>query len=350
MPHVEGLSPVCANSGCDIAKSGKCLEGLASSDCPHYNVDAPVTVPTDVDDVAAPGVEQHADVGADSSNRVDIQGDLALDGEQASAILAHRPAIVVGFAGPIKAGKTSLIACVYDLFHHRQYKNLEFAGSSTLMAFEKISFVARINDGIDELDQPRTSIRDQLLYYHLDVVGLGSTEPTSLLLADRSGEFYREICNKPSLAIGYPELSRGVVLNILVDGAKLCDPGGRLLTISEARSIVQALAERSEVFSQLHLNLVLTKLDLVEASAFRDQAHEDFDTLLEEISRKYGAAFGSVSGFRTAALPTDEDVLRGEGIEGLVSSWSTEKRPVESVQRVLARASRAMDCFYSEGK
>src|SRR5258708_2931827 len=90
--------------------------------------------------------------GPADASRIDIpipptvitypEGD-KLDGTDALAITWARPTRVVLVAGPANSGKTTLLSCLYERFHFGMFAGFRFAGSKTLVGFEKRCFHAR---------------------------------------------------------------------------------------------------------------------------------------------------------------------------------------------------------------
>ena len=104
-----------------------------------------------------------------------------------------------------------------------------------------------------------------------------------ILIADRSGETYRDILDKPSLATGCLELRRSTVLNLLVDGARLCDSTERASVATECHQVMQTLIHSSLIERHMRINVVLTKLDFVDTSPEKERVHSDFQGIVERI-------------------------------------------------------------------
>ena len=134
----------------------------------------------------------------------------------ASEMLKAGGASLVVLVGQAEAGKTSLIAEVYDAFQYDAYLSLSFRGSLTLTGFEKICHKVRGASRGSDLSQERTDVTTDPVFYHLALCA-DKDLPKNVLIADRSGERYREALDRPSLILECVELRRATVLNLLVD-------------------------------------------------------------------------------------------------------------------------------------
>lgn len=226
---------------------------------------------------------------------------------------------VVALVGPKDAGKTSIIACLSELFQRGRLGSLTFAGSGTLRAFEKACHQARAASRRVVPDTERTSQREGLGFFHLRFAAERSGF-RSLLIADRAGESYRQITDNLDNANGLTEVARADVVNLLIDGSRLSDINRRHQLRSETIGIIAALVESGLTRSSQRLALVVTKYD--ETDRVQDQARvsRDLDRLLK-LLQTYGASFRSSQTFLTAASPTGGHIPRGYGLEAVAEYW-----------------------------
>src|SRR4051812_46965051 len=130
--HVDDDRVQCANPDCGVAEDGKCVEGFELASCPHYGRAAAerghqTADPDELEATVAIGLP-----GADTLN---------LDG--GSRLLRAGETRIIAVIGPSDAGKTSLIASLYDLFQEGPVAGVEFARSRSLHAFERTCHDAR---------------------------------------------------------------------------------------------------------------------------------------------------------------------------------------------------------------
>ncbi len=123
----------CSNAECKVRIDGVCVEGRSIQDCPYYAAASEVGEP--VVDGGLVSVEED-DLEA-------IEEAVRLVSIDAAAHLREFEASVIAIVGPSAAGKTSLIAGLYELFLRGPVGAFEFAGSKTLHAFEEVCHGAR---------------------------------------------------------------------------------------------------------------------------------------------------------------------------------------------------------------
>lgn len=308
MSELETSEIICANPDCRIADTGKCVEGMERDKCPHYG--------------HAPA-ERNEVPEADSGIPLSAGGTLTP--VETARLLRAGEARVISVIGPSDAGKTSLIAGLYDLFQNGPVADLAFAGSLSLHEFEHVCHDARAASRRDTPHISRTP-RGEVRFYHLDLVS-----PTygrlSLALGDRAGEEYRGAIDDISVVADFIEIPRADTLTLLVDGERLLDVGARHNLRSEIDLILQALIEAGAVATRPRLAIVLTKLDVVQASADRARTEADFAALVANIFNTFSGSFSQIQAFRVAASPKDDSVQRGTGVPELLTFW-LESPPV----------------------
>ena len=306
---------VCANEACEYAVTGKCVEGNAVDECPHL-VSGDQANGEVVDEVE---IGTDSSVGGQTSIYYLNSGD-ALSVAEGSAMLKSRRASVVALVGQAEAGKTSLIGEVYDAFQYGQYETLCFAGSRTLIAFEKICHKIRGTSRGSDLFEERTDLTPYPVLFHL-LVAREKGKVQDILIADRSGETYRDMLDKPSLAAGCIELRRASVLNLLVDGARLTEPPERASVITECQQIMQTLAYSSLLEGCSRVNVVLTKLDAVDGSPEKERSHSAFETIVNRVNSIMPGGSEKLGVYKVAARPHNELYDKGFGVEALLNDW-----------------------------
>ena len=308
-------SLVCSNEACEYTSTRKCVEGNLVEECPHLGA---ADGPTDLVGENVESTTRDNDTGVSSLFR--FRDAEPLSPGAASALLKTKSAAIVALVGQAEAGKTSLIAEVYDAFQYGSYDSLFFAGSDTLIAFEKICHKARgTSKGLD-LYQERTDVTSDPKFYHL-VVANEESGVRDILIADRSGETYRDILDKPSLASECLELRRATVLNLLVDGARLCASTERANVVTECHQVMQTLIYSSLIARRMRINVILTKLDFVDASPDRERVHTDFKGIVERVRSIRIDLQLDLGVYKVAARPHNELYKKGYGVEPLLHDW-----------------------------
>lgn len=325
-------APSCSNTDCRIAETEKCIEGYSLADCPHYG--RPTVQDIEVVDDAAGDetVPEATDLLA-----IPLSLGEALDRAGASNLQRRRLSRTVGIVGPQFAGKTSLMASVYEILQEGGVAGYTFAGSSTLFGFEMICHDARAASRRTEPHTERTTGGADATFFHLD---LGNGDPeaiTSLFIGDRSGEDYLAATDDLTNAAGFFELRRADVVTLLVNGEQLADQQLRHETRASTPQIIDALFEAGSIGARQRLAVVLTKKDAVTASAHADRVNSDFEEIVGGIKHLHGHRVADVAQFVVAASPRiDSGVKRGEGVDALLEYWMrpTASEPLPPHQTV----------------
>lgn len=320
---------VCANPDCQVAKDGKCVEGFELRACPHYGHH-----PEEVDD------EETASEQPATDTAVGLPGADTLTPEQVERLLRSGDTRIIAIIGPSDAGKTSLIASLYDLFQEGPVAGIDFARSRSLHAFEHACHDARVASrrGVPHINRtPRGEVR----FYHLDIGGGLAGDALALALGDRAGEEYRGAADDTSVVASFPEVQRADSLTLLVDGERLLDTGARHNLRHEITMILQALVDGDGAKIGQRLALVLTKIDAVQASHGSERAQADFIALLASLRRLFGVVFPNIEAFQIAASPKTDAISRGTGIPELLKFWlgaATASPTLPSSRPAFARA------------
>lgn len=330
--HQVAMTIVCGNPDCRVAETGRCVEGHELNVCPYYgqeDEDGEIAVDWNESEVPAEGVRL---LGADT-----------LTPPEASAVLRGCDARVIAVIGPSDAGKTSLIASIYDLFQEGPVGEIQFSRSRTLHAFELSCHDARAASRRNTPHMNRTPI-GEVRFYHLELGGGGAEEGLALLLGDRAGEEYRATADDVTVAAGFVEVGRADALTVLIDGERLTDSGARHNLRSDTIMMLQGLHDGGVLPAAARLALVLTKLDVVSGSASSERAQRDFAVLLSDIRRLFSASFSEIETFQVAASPKTDAVLRGTGIPELLNFWIKPRQSArvsvptrQNFERIFAR-------------
>lgn len=324
---------LCANPDCRIRETGKCVEGLEVNACQSFGRTAEEYDESDAADSAG----QSRDVAPLPLAEKLLRG-------VAASILSRGNSRVIAIVGPSDAGKTSLIAGLYDLFQQGGVEDVEFARSSTLHAFEKACHESRLASQRNIADSARTR-RGEVEFYHLQVGGGYIEGCIHLLLGDRAGEEYREAVTDLELLRQLHEVKRADTLVFLVDGARLANLQERHNVRSSLLMMVQALIESGTINSGRRAAFVLTKLDEVRASGVSERVEGDFDDVVRSMRRRFGHAFSELEGFMVAASPKHTTVDRGFGLPQLLRYWAVAQHAEPAALPSLTLPRRAFGRF-----
>ncbi len=312
----------CGNRDCRVSDTGKCVEGLPIESCPNYG--------------RALTAEFEQQGGAAAHVAVVLRSAQKLPITDAEAILRKYNSRVVAIVGPYDAGKTSLVAGLYDLFQSGPIRSVKFNGSATLHALERACHDARAASERTVPDSERTPL-GEVQFYHLGMVYGTDDTRAALLLGDRAGEEYRSAANDAEVAKSFAEVRRADAITFLVDGERLASDVSRHQVRAELLRQVQGLVDGGATNARQRIAVVLTKLDAVLSSDNKTRALADFEADVAKVQRHFAARFSAVRSFQIAASPKTNAAERGAGIFDLLAFWlevPTELQlPVEPVER-----------------
>ena len=324
---------VCTNKDCNVAIDGKCVEGFALDQCPHMT------------QISVEDLEEVNELG-ETPREVRVMSlsmGEPLNCSEAAALQCRRISRTVGIIGPNDAGKTSLVASVYDLLQDGPVANVSFAGSSTLVGFEKVCHDARVASRRDVPYTERTTQGAEATFFHLDL-RQAESDVISLFIGDRSGEDYLAATDDLARAEDFFELRRADVVTLLVNGEHLASSEHRHQVKAITPQIVDALVEARSLRRGVRLAVVLTKKDSVLASTNSDRVQRDFDAMVDAITFNHSDYLGAIERFIVAASPKDSaKVKRGTGVDQLLLFWLCSSVPPVPIQPSISISSRMID-------
>lgn len=331
---------LCTNEDCSVAVDGKCVEGYALGECPHITR-------ISVEDIVE---AEEPEVTRNEVQVISLSLGDALDRVEAASLQRRRISRVIGIVGPNEAGKTSLVASVYDLLQDGPIAGVGFAGSSTLIGFEKVCHDARVASRRDAPHMERTSRGADATFFHLDLRPAGG-EVVSLFIGDRSGEDYLAAADDLSRAEDFFELRRADVVTLLVNGEHLASSEHRHEVKAVTPQIVDALVEAGSFRRGCRLAVVLTKQDSVLASPHADRVQREFDAIVDAIVQSHGGYLGDIEPFIVAASPKDPArVKRGDGVDQLLLFWLRAAALPSPIHPTVSDSTRMIDLLDSKGE
>jgi len=181
---------------------------------------------------------------------------------EASSLLAVGQGRLDVWMGERESGKTTLNTQLYER-QRRVGEHARFAGSRTLLAFERLAHPCRAASGRAVAQTHRTEVDPdgrEILHLALAL----DEEHVHLLLADLPGEIFRQLADNQLTAADVPLLRRADKLALLIDGARLSDRRTRSSAITRVRQLLERLRAEALPHPRTELALVVTKWDLVQ--------------------------------------------------------------------------------------
>lgn len=300
----------CTQNGCQVFSSGKCLEGFDPIDeCPYLSRD--------------PSRQSSEDAPLTSSTFVTLPSGDALTENEAGGVTRAEPTQVVILAGPVDSGKTTILVSIFESFLDAPIGNLSFAGSRTLVGFERRCHEARIASGRESPATVHTLPRAGVVFLHLKIattVG-ESMVRRNLLLSDISGELFKQIRDSTRAVMELEVLRRADHLCLVVDGAKLANADQRHVARNDVRSILRSIFEAKVLSPLCIVEVVFTKWDLVTMAPDAEEIR-NYATETREILKRLAAADGRDLKFHeVAARPETKLLPFAHGVPTLLRAW-----------------------------
>lgn len=280
----------------------------------------------DTADAAAPGVHEY------------WRGE-ALEGQEALDVTQAVPARVVVVAGPAESGKTTLVAGLYEMFHRGPFGGHLFAGSRTLVGFERRCHLARRASGLEAPDTERTSRTSGQPMLHLRVRPPAGSEATDLLVTDIYGEAFRHAADSTEECQRLGVLRRADHVAVLVDGARLASLKLRQQPFAEADALLRSCEDAGMLDRTSQVQVVVTKADLVRVGADAAARQKFVADKLGWIAERHAGRLGLLTTFEVAVRPNPDSGLDpGHGLAPLFEAWVGRPRRAAEVRRAVRPA------------
>jgi hypothetical protein len=191
--------------------------------------------------------------------------------------------------------------------------DLCFAGSETIRGFEERCHLSRLASMRSSPDTPHTSM--ELRFLHLGVVMEPKGERVELFMADRRGEQFQDLLDRPVLGGSFPEVKRGDSVAFLLDGEHLVDGSKREAAISKVQRLAMAL--RDVVARSLAVQLIVTKNDKIQGHKDESLVRSRIDTLSSRLAKTFAPETRYTVHYIAARKLDDAS----NGLSSLLSEW-----------------------------
>lgn len=309
---------VCRIADCPVRVTGKCVRRFDPVDsCPDFGpqddiskgiatVDEAPTQQSRPEPVRLPSGEIMHLLDAAQLQRTEIPRIIAVVGEQ-------------------QAGKSTLIASIYQLFCKGPVAEHWFAGSETLCAFSKRHHLSLLSSNRTVPTTPRTSRGDPVGFLHLKLRPIRGGSILHLLISDRSGEAFDAARTDTSLISKLVEIQQASRVCFLFDGARLLEADQRASYTRRFRQMIRALHDNGALKQGVPIEILTTKIDRIQSSP---QADKILPILLDHEVRlvtDFGAIGLDISCYRICALPRADYSLGYPGLEDTFRRWTTPR-------------------------
>jgi len=287
------------------------------------NIDEDVEVEEDaeeVNDVASSDEEQ--------DDRIRLASGEALDTGSVDQFLLKRDARIIAIVGEQESGKTTLICSLYDRFCHDSFSGFSFAGSDTLVGFERRMHYSRWISGRSTPETLRTSASESIQFYHLALADSNcSLCRTDLLLSDRAGESYVAARDNSDALSGLIEVAKADVLVFLRDGGRLVIPNQRAGALYSARQTLRAFLDGGLIGADTAAQVVTTKYDLILSDPDKEHVMGHLQNANAKLYESFGDRLASLTFWDVAARDPKGILEPAWQVDQLLRSWTSARVP-----------------------
>ena len=259
----------------------------------------------------------------------------------ASEITCRKLANIILFAGTAECGKTTLLASLYLMFNTQPFAGYIFAGSRTLVGFEKRVHTARIASRLSSPTTERSKVSELL---HLRVRRADrSAACKDLLLCDLIGEDFREARDSTDGCRRLHIIRRADAFVMLIDGAKVASLDARQQAKTDAIALLRNILDCEMLAETSQVEVLTTKWDLIDGASDRDECVAFNDHIREEMTRHFEKRVGGLSFGSVAAHATQGTFPLGHGLEERFKSWV--ERPTGAARRFRSFSAERSDAM-----
>jgi hypothetical protein len=310
----------CRVEGCGGPRSGVCINKLAFDECPDV-------IPADGEaEALTPESGQSTE---DSGSGLIVATNIgdSLDAEGADRLLRIGGGKLIGIVAGPEAGKTTLVATIYELIHRAKIDGFGFAGSDTLRGYEERCHFARLASNASEADTARTKTWEKLSFTHLKLAV--EDRYVDLVFSDRSGEHFDNVLDTPTGIAAFQELARADHIWVVVDLERLSQNGHVLR--SQLRRLVMAI-QSAGLFAEKEVAIVGTKVDIFTDKRTRIAIETELAALAEDLESRIGGT-RSFATHVVACRPPKQSTDFGSGIANLVASLIPSEAQADCAMR-----------------
>lgn len=186
----------------------------------------------------------------------------AISNDMINEILAKDMVRFVVLAGLPSYGKTTLIGTVFEnLLYNGQFCDYDFAGSDTLIAFDKRCYLSKLSN-TNSPDTKHTVIGEDF-YLDLSLVHKDNKKRERLIIVDTSGETFQKFQFDNQAVKDFSPLRRADHFTYIIDASLLKDKALKHDVKDATLTILRSINECGMFPPNLNIQIVFSKWDLV---------------------------------------------------------------------------------------
>lgn len=333
---------LCKQTDCKVTKDGKCLEGLELSKCPHFYTDY-----VDIEDIRltnktlGSSIEVTASFNERASDQVNLFSGEDLKLEEISLITYKYNARKVFIIGESECGKTTLLATINDLLQLGRFNDLLFAGSVTMIGFERRSHYSRTKSNANKPETEKTKSSEfNFLHLALKRKSEARKKAYHLLISDISGERFRIASSSSSAMKELSVLKLADYLVFIVDGAQLINPIKRGLALFNTVSFIRKAIAENVFDENTVLKVVVSKCDLLDSSI------DILEAVRQNVDQHFSQKLKVIDYYAIASRPEKQKdkYIFGYGLESMLNEWIAPSVYQKTVL-IAPKSKRSFNCF-----
>lgn len=251
------------------------------------------------------------------------------------------PTNTVVLVGEQKAGKTTLLACLYGMLCKGPVGDYSFVASKTLRAFAERHHLALSKTRRSTPTTYRTSRAENVGFFHLCLTSGSNT--IDLVISDRSGEDFDDARVNTALITELRELTLADRVCFLLDAAKLTNVKTRANYQRTFSQLIRALIDNHAVPARAKIEVLVTKLDKISHPGSDPALLEAVRGYEKELLEEFKAHWPEFEIYEICALPSDNHSIGFVGLPELVARWCASPNSIDTRPTPVADSLRQFD-------
>lgn len=183
-------------------------------------------------------------------------------------------------AGPHESGKTTLLTMFYQMFLIGVNKNINFAGSNTMLGFWERRKDLLLNSGRTTPKVARTFLEANDNFLHLNIMD-NEGNKKNLIFSDISGEGFEDDGKMSDFKEIFESVS---TILLILDGAEIADLYKRRNVINRSIRMFGSLVKYHIACDNTNVMVICTKFDYID-SLPEEEKKSCMDFILENINK-----------------------------------------------------------------